>query len=117
LRKARTVPPFCFRVGGRPVGFEVVREDYRRIARDVFVAGVRRSDSNICSRCRWGEKCDYSRKREKPDTSEFCEPHECVAQLKARHSYFATNPNGSVFIFRPTTGIPDLLIIRPRQPS
>jgi hypothetical protein len=49
--------------------------------------------------------------------SEFCEPHECVAQLKARHSYFATNPNGSVFIFRPATGIPDLLIIRPRQPS
>jgi hypothetical protein len=43
--------------------------------------------------------------------SEFCEPHECVAQLKARHSYFATNPNGSVFIFRPTTRIPALLIV------
>ena len=89
LSSAAVAPP-RFRLVWRGVRLKIVREDHRRIARDVLVAGVRRSDSDICWRCCWrcarSEKCDYSRKRHKLGTSDYCEPHGAFVQLKARHS-------------------------------
>ena len=82
--------PSRYDLVGRGIRFEVICEDHRRIARDVLVAGVRRSDSDICWRCCWrcarSEKCDYSRKRHELGTSNYCEPHDAFVQLKARHS-------------------------------
>ena len=88
--------PSGFCLVGRRVRFEVVREDHRRIARDVLVAGVRRSDSDISWRCCWrcarSEKCDYSRKRHELGTSDSCEPHDALVQLKARHTTSQQTP-------------------------
>ncbi len=66
----------------RGVTLEVVRQDDGRVALDVLVAGVARSDSTICWRIR-SEKCNYSRKRHKPGTSDYWEPHECVCAAKS----------------------------------
>jgi len=79
LSAVATAPP-CFGLIGRRVRLEVVRKDHRRIARDVFVAGILCGDSDICWRCCWrcarSEKCDYSRKRHELGTSDYCEPHD-----------------------------------------
>ena len=63
--------PFACELTRRSVALEVVGKDNRRVARDVLVAGVARSDSTICWRCCWCcEKCNYSRKQHQPGTSD-----------------------------------------------
>ena len=73
------------------VALEVVRQENVRVVRDVFVAGIARCDTDVCWRYRWSEKCDYSRKSDEPDTSEFCEPHECVCAAKSAPQRVATD--------------------------
>jgi len=112
--------PFRRHLVHRRVALEVIRQNHGGVVADASVARVACSDSDICWRCCWccarSEKCDYRRKRHKPGTSNYCEPHECVCVAKSAPQRVATDTNVG-FIFRPARGILDLLIIRPRQPS
>src|SRR5438046_10672460 len=48
------------------IALKIVRQNHVGIARDVLVAGVTRSDSALCSRETWCEKCNNRRKQRQP---------------------------------------------------
>ena len=89
--------PFRRHLVHRRVALEVIRQNHGGVVADASVARVACSDSDICWRCCWccarSEKCDYRRKRHKPGTSNYCEPHECVCVAKSAPQRVATDTN------------------------